>query len=32
VEYDSREFTEQEAAGVIKDVGRYLDWVKTLFE
>jgi len=32
VEYDSREFTEQEASDITKDVGRYLDWVKTLFE
>ena len=32
VEYDSREFTEQEASDIIKDAGRYLDWVKTLFE
>lgn len=31
VEYDSREFTEREAADIAKDVGRYLDWVKTLF-
>lgn len=31
VEYDSREFTEREAADITKDVGRYLDWVKTLF-
>lgn len=32
VEYDSREFTEREASDITKDVGRYLDWVKTLFE
>ena len=32
VEYDSREFTEREAADITKDVGRYLDWAKTLFE
>ena len=31
VEYDSREFTEREASDITKDVGRYLDWVKTLF-
>ena len=32
VEYDSREFTEREASDITKDVGRYLDWVKTLFQ
>ncbi len=32
VEYDSREFTEREASDITKDVGRYLDWAKTLFE
>jgi hypothetical protein len=32
VEYDSREFTEHEASEITKDVGRYLDWVKTLFQ
>jgi hypothetical protein len=32
VEYDSREFTEREASDITKDVGRYLEWVKTLFE
>mgnify|MGYP001596278762 CR=1 FL=1 len=32
VEYDSREFTEREASDITKDVSRYLDWVKTLFE
>lgn len=31
VEYDSREFREPEAAAVVKDVGRYFEWVKTYF-
>ena len=31
VEYDSREFREAEAAGIVKDVGRYLEWVKSFF-
>jgi HEPN domain-containing protein len=31
VEYDSREFREADAAGVVKDVGRYFEWVKTYF-
>jgi len=31
VEYDSREFREAEAAAVVKDVGRYFEWVKTYF-
>lgn len=31
VEYDSREFREPEAAAIVKDVGRYLEWVKGFF-
>lgn len=31
VEYDSREFREADAASVVKDVGRYFEWVKTYF-
>jgi HEPN domain-containing protein len=31
VEYDSREFREADAASVVKDVGRYFEWVKTHF-
>ncbi len=31
VEYDSREFREGEAAAIVKDVGRYLEWVKGFF-
>lgn len=31
VEYDSREFREAEAASVVKDVGRYFEWVKGYF-
>lgn len=31
VEYDSREFREADAAAVVKDVGRYFEWVKTYF-
>ena len=31
VEYDSREFREAEAAAVVKDVGRYFEWVKGYF-
>lgn len=31
VEYDSREFTEAEAAAVVKDVGRFFEWAKSLF-
>lgn len=31
VEYDSREFTEPEAAAVVKDVGRFFEWAKSLF-
>jgi hypothetical protein len=31
VEYDSRGFTEPEAAAVVKDVGRYLEWAKGFF-
>lgn len=31
VEYDSREFRESEAASVVKDVGRYFEWVKGFF-
>lgn len=31
VEYDSREFREAEAAAVVKDVGRYFEWVKGFF-
>lgn len=31
VEYDSREFREGEAANVVKDVGRYFEWVKGHF-
>lgn len=31
VEYDSREFRETEAAAVVKDVGRYFEWVKGYF-
>lgn len=31
VEYDCRDFTEREASDVVKDVGRYLDWVRMLF-
>jgi|CXWL01.1.fsa_nt_gi HEPN domain-containing protein len=31
VEYDSREFREADAVGVVKDVGRYFEWVKTYF-
>lgn len=31
VEYDSREFREPEAAAVVKDVGRYFEWVKGYF-
>ena len=31
VEYDSREFREAEAASVVKDVGRYFEWVKVYF-
>lgn len=31
VEYDSREFREAEAAAVVKDVGRYFEWVKGHF-
>ncbi|NNN04521.1 MAG: hypothetical protein HKL90_01335 [Elusimicrobia bacterium] len=31
VEYDSREFREAEAAAVVKDVGRYFEWVKEHF-
>ncbi|MBI5209897.1 MAG: hypothetical protein HY927_07995 [Elusimicrobia bacterium] len=31
VEYDSRDFKNEEAAAIVKDVGRYLEWVKALF-
>ena len=31
VEYDSRDFTEEEAAAIVKDVSRYLEWIKALF-
>ena len=31
VEYDSREFRENEAVAIVKDVGRYLEWVKRFF-
>jgi hypothetical protein len=31
VEYDSREFRESEAAAVVKDVGRYIEWVRGFF-
>ena len=31
VEYDSREFRQAEAAAVVKDVGRYFEWVKGHF-
>ena len=31
VEYDSREFREADAVSVVKDVGRYFEWVKTYF-
>lgn len=31
VEYDSREFTEAEASVVVKDVGRFFEWAKSLF-
>lgn len=31
VEYDSREFREKEAADIVKDAGRYLEWVKGFF-
>lgn len=31
VEYDSRDFRESEAAAVVKDVGRYFEWVKGYF-
>lgn len=31
VEYDSREFRESEAAAIVRDVGRYLEWVKGFF-
>lgn len=31
VEYDSREFRKADATRVVKDVGRYFEWVKTYF-
>ncbi|MBI3300045.1 MAG: HEPN domain-containing protein [Elusimicrobia bacterium] len=31
VEYDSRDFRRDEAADMVKDVGRYLEWVKSFF-
>lgn len=31
VEYDSRQFHEDEAASIVKDVGRYLEWVRGFF-
>jgi hypothetical protein len=31
VEYDSRDFREGEAAAVVKDVGRFFEWVKSHF-
>ena len=31
VEYESRSFARADCDGVVKDVSRYLDWVKSLF-
>ena len=31
VEYDSREFRESEATTILKDVGRYMEWVQSFF-
>lgn len=31
IEYDGRDFTEPEAAGILKDVSRYWEWVQSFF-
>lgn len=32
VEYEGRKFTEPEAAAVVKDVSRYLEWARAFFK